>query len=101
MRGEGVVESAPPPHENYDQKQPMRNRVKSYKSIIKTKIKQHDNIGLLVTNKLNTIEVLISKSLIDLYISHNEFILVNHAKKECNEMKGEIKDPKNVVEYTM
>lgn len=55
----------------------------------------------LVTTKLSTIEVLIFKSIIDLHINHNDFMLVNHAKKEHNEMKSEIKNPENVVECTM
>ena len=46
--------------------------VYKYKSIIKKK-KKHDKIVLLGKAKLNTIEVLISKSLIDSCISHDEF----------------------------
>ena len=38
--------------------------VKYYKSIIKKKKKKHDKIVLLGKDKLNTIEVLISKALI-------------------------------------
>ena len=40
--------------------------------IIKKKKKKHDKIVLLGKSKLNTIEVLISKVLIDSYISHDE-----------------------------
>ena len=39
--------------------------VKKYKSIIKKKKKKHDKKVLLVKSKLNRIEVLISKALID------------------------------------
>ena len=39
--------------------------IKKYKSIIKKKKKKHDKIVLLVKYKLNSIEVLISKALID------------------------------------
>ena len=46
--------------------------IKKYKSIIKRNIKRHDKIALLAKYKLNRIEVLISKSLIDLNISHDE-----------------------------
>ena len=35
-------------------------------------------IVLLEKDKLNTIEVLISKTLIDTYISHDEFVSVNN-----------------------
>ena len=45
---------------------------------------------LLVKYTLNTIEVLISKNLIDSYISHDEFVSVN-ALRKYNEMKEEIK----------
>ena len=38
-------------------------------------------------NKLNAIEALIFKSLIDSYISHDEFVSVNSALKEYNEIK--------------
>ena len=45
--------------------------IKKYKSIIKKrKKKKHVKIVLLRKDKLNTIEVLISKALIDLYIIH-------------------------------
>ena len=46
-------------------------RIKKYKSIIKKKKKKNDKIVLLRKNKLNTIEVLISKALIDSYINHD------------------------------
>ena len=44
--------------------------IKKYKSIIKKKKKKHDKILLLAKSKLNSIEVLISKVLIDSVISH-------------------------------
>ena len=46
---------------------------------------------MLEKDKLNTIEVLISQSLIDSHISHDEFVSVNNVLKEYNEMKEEIK----------
>ena len=39
----------------------------------------------------NTMEVLISKSLIDTCISHDEFVSVNNVLRKYNEMKEEIK----------
>ena len=54
---------------------------------------------LLGKDKLNTIEVLISKTLIDSYISHDEFASVNDVLREYNEMKKEIKNPETFVEY--
>ena len=52
--------------------------IKKHKSIKKKKKKKHDKIVFLGKDKLNTTEVLISKALIDSYISHNEFISVNN-----------------------
>ena len=52
---------------------------------------KYDMIVLLGKTKLNTIEVLISKSLIDSYISHDGFVSVNNVLREYNEMKEEKK----------
>ena len=46
---------------------------------------------MLAKSKLNGIEVLISKALIDSVISHGEFVLISKVLKEYNEMKEEIK----------
>ena len=46
---------------------------------------------LLGKDKLNTIKILISKFLLESYIIHDEFVLVNNVLKEYNEMKEEIK----------
>ena len=73
--------------------------IKKYKSIIKKKKKKHDKIMLSEKDKLNTIEVLISKSLIDSYISHDDFVSVNNVLREYNEMKNEIKNPETFLEY--
>ena len=66
--------------------------VKKYKSIIKKKKKKHDKIVLLAKSKLNSIEVLISKALIDSVITDDEFVLINNVLKEYNKMKEEIKN---------
>ena len=57
------------------------SEIKKYKSIIKKKKKKHDKIVLLAKSKLNSIEVLISKALIDSNISHDEFVLINNVLK--------------------
>ena len=75
-------------------------RIKKYMSIIKKK-KKHDQMAFLGKTKLDTIEVLISKSLVNSYISHNEFALVNNALKEYNEMKEEINNPKSFMEHAI
>ena len=46
--------------------------IKNYKLIINKK--KHDKIVLLGKVKLNTIKVLISKTLLESYISHDEFL---------------------------
>ena len=61
--------------------------IKNYKSIIKKKNKKYDKILLLGKDKLNTVEVLISKALIASYVSHEEFVSVSNVLKEYFEMK--------------
>ena len=63
--------------------------MKKYKSIIKKKKKKHDKIILLAKYKLNSIEVLISKVLIDSNITHDEFVSTNNVLKEYDNMKEE------------
>ena len=65
--------------------------VRKYKSIIKKNKNKHDKIVLLAKSKLNSIEVLLSKSLIDLVVSHDEFVLISNVLKEYNKLKEEIK----------
>ena len=50
-------------------------------------------------DKLNGIEVLSSKALIDSYITHNEFVSVNNVLREYDEMKNEIKNSETSLEY--
>ena len=50
---------------------------------------------MLEKSKLNSIEVLISKTLIDPNISHDEFVLINNVLKEFYDMKEEIKNSNN------
>ena len=61
--------------------------IKKYQLIIKKKKKKHDKIVLLGKSKLNSIGVLISKVLIDLNITDDEFVLINNAlqKNLCYE----------------
>ena len=51
------------------------------------KRKKHDKIVLLAKSKLNGIEVLISKTLIDSKISRDEFVLLNNVLRELYDMK--------------
>ena len=70
----------------------ISGRIKKYKSIIKKKKMKHDKIVILGKSKLNRIEVLIFKALIDLVISHDEFVLINNVLKKLSDMKEEIKN---------
>ena len=47
---------------------------------------------LLAKSKLNSIEVLISKALIDSNISHDEFALINNILKKFFDSKEEIEN---------
>ena len=67
-------------------------RITKYRSIIKKKKKKHNKIASLPKSKLNYIELLISTSLIDWVISHDEFVLMNNVLKEYEEMKKETKN---------
>ena len=55
-------------------------------------MKKHDKIVLLAKSKLNNIELLISKALIDSNTIHNEFILINNLLKKFYDMKKETKN---------
>ena len=76
--------------------------IRKFKSIIKKKKKKHNKKVLLEKDKLNTIEVLISVSLMNSHISHDEFVSVNNVLREYNEMKNKIKySETSAVEYTI
>ena len=48
-----------------------------------------------------TIEALISKALMDSYISHDGLVSENTVLREYYEMKREIENPETSVEYTL
>ena len=64
--------------------------MKKYNLIIKKIKNKLDRIALLAKSKLNSIEVLIFKTLTDSNISHNEFILINNVLKECDDIKEKV-----------
>ena len=47
----------------------------------------HDKIVSLAKSKLNSIEALISETLIDSVISYDKFLLINNVLKEYNKKK--------------
>ena len=73
--------------------------IKKYKSIIKKKKKKHNKIVLLAKVELCSIEVLISKALIDSDISHDEFVLINNVLKDYYDMKEQIKNLSKILVY--
>ena len=56
----------------------IASRIKKYNSVIKKNKNKHDEIVLLAKSILNSIEILVSKALIDSNISHDEFVLINN-----------------------
>ena len=73
---------------------------KSIKEIIKKTKKKNDKINLLGKTRLDTIEVLSSKALINSHIFHNKFVSVNNVLRKDNEMKEEINNAETLEEYS-
>ena len=69
--------------------------IKNYKPLIKKKKKQHNKIVLSAKSKLNSIKVLISKALTLSNNTHDDFVSINNAFKEYDQMKEEIKNLKS------
>ena len=60
---------------------------------LREKKKKKDKIVFLAKIKLNTIEALVPKALIDSNIIHDKFVSVNNVLKEYDDMKEDIKIP--------
>ena len=56
------------------------------------KKKKHDQILMLAKSKYNSIKALISQALIDIDVSHEEFITILKEKGKYEKMKEDIKD---------
>ena len=69
----------------------MNAEIEKYNVIIKKKKQKHDKIVMLAKTNLNSKEVCISKALINLNISYDDFFSIGNVLKEHNEMKEEIK----------
>ena len=61
--------------------------VKRLLSITRNEKKKHDKILMLAKTKLNSIEALISQSLIDMEISHEEFVSIFKEKDKYEKVK--------------
>ena len=66
--------------------------IKKFNLRIKKTKKKRDKIIFLAKTKLNSIDFSISKAIIDLNISHDEFVLANNVLKEFDNTKDEIKN---------
>ena len=69
--------------------------IKKYESIVKKKKNKLDKIELLSKSKLNSRWVLISKALIGLNISHDQFVLINNVLNKFYDKKEKIKNSNN------
>ena len=65
--------------------------VKKLLNITRKKKKKHDKILMLAKSKLNSIETLISQALIDMEISHEEFITILKEKDKYEKMKKNLR----------
>ena len=54
------------------------------------KNKKHDKILVLVKSKLNSVEILISQALIDMKMSHEEFITILNEKDKYEKIKNNL-----------
>ena len=67
-------------------------RVKKLQSITRNKEKKDDKILMLAKSKLNSIETLVSQALIDMEISHEEFVPIFKEKDKYEKMKERVRD---------
>ena len=66
--------------------------IKKLLSTTRKKKKKHDKILMLAKSKFNSIDTLISQALIDMDISHEEFITIFKEKDRYERMKENIKE---------
>ena len=72
--------------------------IKKLLNITRNKKKKHDKVLMLAKSKLNSIETLISQALIDMDISHEEFITILKEKDRYEMMKDNLRN-KNGESY--
>ena len=65
--------------------------VKKLLNITRNKKKKYDKILMLAKSKLNSIETLISQALIDMDISHEEFVTILKEKDKYEKMKENLR----------
>ena len=72
--------------------------VKKLLNITRNKKKKHDKILMLAKSKLSSIDTLISQALINMDISHEEFITILKEKDRYEMMRGDLRN-KNRESY--
>ena len=65
--------------------------VKTLLNITRKKKKNRDKILMLAKSKLNSIETLVSQALVDMEISHEEFITILKEKNKYEKMKDNLR----------
>ena len=65
--------------------------IKKLLGTTRNKKKKHDKILMLPKGKLNSIETLISQTLIDMEISHEEFVTILKEKDKYKKMKENLR----------
>ena len=70
---------------------PTTGIIKKLLSTTRIKKKKHDKIFVLAKSKLNSIETLISQALIDMEISHEEFIAIFKEKDKYEKLKESVR----------
>ena len=72
--------------------------IKKLLSTTRTKKKKHDKILMLAKSKLDSIETLVSQALIDMEISHEEFITILKEKDKYEKMKENVRNVSEKLE---
>ena len=65
--------------------------VKKLLNITRNKKKKHDKVTMLAKSKPNSIETLVSQALIDMDISHKEFVIILNEKDKYEMMKDNLR----------
>ena len=61
--------------------------IKKLLSITRNKKKKYDSILMLANSKLNSIKILVSQALIDMGMSHDEFVTILNEADKYEKMK--------------
>ena len=72
--------------------------IKKLLTTTRNKKKKHDKILMLAKSKLNSIETLVSQALIDMEISHEEFITILKEKDKYEKMKENVRNVSEKLE---